>query len=360
MRGSLLVLEELCIVIGAIISYWVTYGTRTLAGDAGFRVPFGLQMVPASLLGICIHLFPYSPRWLVMADRADDSLKAISKLRRLPADDTRVQAEWRSIIGEVAYQRELTERHYPGARGVKLELLGWFDLFKKDTYKRTIVAAGICFFTQFSGINAFVYYAPTLFTKLGQNYNHSIILAGMINIGQMVGVVPAMIFMDNIGRRNLAIWGAIAMAIPHTIMAGISGKYENDWLAHTGVGWFGVALVCKFIPMPTVNIGTGTHSISDIYVIAFGFSYGPLIWTLPSEVFQNVNRAKGVGFAVAISWLSNFIIGVCVPPMIENIKYGTYIFFAAFCFLAAIFAYFLVPETANKTLEELDILFSTH
>lgn len=358
MRGSLLVLEELCIVIGAIISYWVTYGTRTLAGDGAFRVPFGLQMVPATLLGIGIHIFPYSPRWLVMADRADDSLKAISKLRRLPPDDTRVQAEWRSIIGEVAYQRELTERHHPGARGVKLELLGWIDLFKKATYKRTIVAAGICFFTQFSGINAFVYYAPTLFTKLGQDYNHSIILAGMINIGQIIGVAPAMVFMDNIGRRNLAIWGGIGMAIPHTIMAGISGKYENDWTAHTGVGWFGVALVCKFVPVRYMNFGRGINDIPDMYVIVFGFSYGPLIWTLPSEVFQNVNRAKGVGFAVAISWLSNFIIGVCVPPMIENIKYGTYLFFAVFCFLAAIFGYFLVPETANKTLEELDIFFS--
>lgn len=136
-------------------------------------------------------------------------------------------------------------RKHPGVTGAKLEFLSWVDLFGKQTFKRTVVACGICFFTQFSGINAFVYYAPTLFTKLGQGYEQSLILSGMINIGQMIGVVPAMIFMDNIGRRNLAIWGAIAMAIPHTIMAGISGKYGNDWTAHTGVGWFGVALVCE-------------------------------------------------------------------------------------------------------------------
>ena len=85
MRGSLLTLEELFIVIGAIISYWVTYGTKDLAGDAAFRVPFGLQMLPATLLGVCIHIFPYSPRWLVMVDRHDDSLRSLSKLRRLPA-----------------------------------------------------------------------------------------------------------------------------------------------------------------------------------------------------------------------------------------------------------------------------------
>lgn len=95
----------------------------------------------------------------------------------------------------------------------------------------------------------------------------------------------------------------------------------------------------------------------DFYVIAFGFSYGPLIWTLPAEVFPNAYRAKGVGLAVAISWLANFIIGITVPQMIKTIGYGTYVFFAVFCFLAAIFSYFLVPETANKTLEQLEMEF---
>ena len=112
-------------------------------------------MVPATLLGVCIHAFPYSPRWLVMADRHDDSLKSLSKLRRLPTTDHRVQAEWNSIISEVAFQREVSERNHPGAKGLKMELLQWGDLFRKGVLKRTIVACGICFFTQFSGINAF-------------------------------------------------------------------------------------------------------------------------------------------------------------------------------------------------------------
>lgn len=245
MRGSLLVLEELTIVIGAIISYWVTYGTQYLPGDASFRVPFGLQMVPATLLGIGIHFYPHSPRWLVMVDRHDDSLLALGKLRRLPTTDNRVQAEWHSIISEVTLQRELSRREHPTATGVKLELLGWFDLLKKKVFKRTIAACGICFFTQFSGINAFVYYAPTLFTSLGQSSHNSLILAGMINIGQFVGVAPAMIFMDDIGRRPLAIWGAIGMGASHAIMAGIYGKFGQSWSEHAAAGWACVAFVCK-------------------------------------------------------------------------------------------------------------------
>ncbi|KAK7903660.1 hypothetical protein LTR67_001680 [Exophiala xenobiotica] len=335
MRGSLLVLEELTIVIGAIISYWVTYGTQYLAGSAAFRVPFGLQMVSATLLGMGIHIYPYSPRWLVMTDQHDKSLRAISKLRRLPPTDRRVQAEWQSIIGEVNFQRELAQKQHPGATGPKLELLRWGDLFGKKVRKRTAAAVGICFFTQFSGINAFVYYAPTLFRSLGQSSHNSVILAGMINIGQFVGVVPAMIWMDNIGRRPLAIWGAIGMGTAHVIMAAVYGKFGHDWPSHPTAGWVCVAFVY-------------------VYVVVFGLSYGPLIWTLPSEVYQNVHRAKGVGLAVAVSWLANFVIGVVVPPMIESITYGTFIFFAVFCALSAVFSYFLVPETANKTLEQLD------
>lgn len=245
MRGSLLVLEELTIVIGAIVSYWVTYGTQYLSGSSAFRLPFGLQMVPATVLGICIHFFPYSPRWLVMVDRHDDSLQALSRLRRLPSTDSRVQAEWRSVLGEVAFQRELATEQHSGATGYKLELLQWLDLFKTKVWKRTIVACGICFFTQFSGINAFVYYAPTLFTSLGQNTHSSNILAGMINIGQLIGVVPAMIFMDNIGRRNLAIWGAVGMGIAHVIMAALYGSFGNSWPDHVSAGWACVTFVCK-------------------------------------------------------------------------------------------------------------------
>lgn len=109
-------------------------------------------MVPATILGVCIHFFPYSPRWLVMADRHEDSLRALARLRRRPSTDEKVQLEWRSIIGEIAFQREIAQKEHPGANGFRLEVARWLDLFKKKTWRRTAAAVGICFFTQFSGI----------------------------------------------------------------------------------------------------------------------------------------------------------------------------------------------------------------
>ena len=119
-----------------------------MAGQAAFRLPFGLQMVTATTLGVGIHFFPYSPRWLAMVHREDESLQTISKLRRLPTTDSRVQSEWKSILAEVEFQAALVEREHPGVTGAKRELFSWLDLFNKKTRKRTAVACGICFFTQ--------------------------------------------------------------------------------------------------------------------------------------------------------------------------------------------------------------------
>lgn len=95
----------------------------------------------------------------------------------------------------------------------------------------------------------------------------------------------------------------------------------------------------------------------DIYVLAYAFSYGPLAWTLPAEVFPSSKRAKGVGAATAMVWLANFIIGVIVPEMQLRLGWGTYLFFGCFCFAASVFSFFMVPETAGKSLEQIALVF---
>lgn len=184
----------------------------------------------------------------------------------------------------------------------------------------------------------------------------SLILSGIVNICQFVAGIPAFLFLDKVGRRKLAIGGGIAMGIPHVIMAGIVSKYSDKWEANPGMGWFGVALICKsqtFILSPPGPLAKQ----SDIYVLAYATSYGHLPWALPAEIFPSSKRSKGFGAATAMGWLSNFIIGVIVPEMQLKIGWGTYLFFGAFCFAAAAFSFFFVPETAGKSLEQIAGLF---
>ncbi|KAJ5580513.1 hypothetical protein N7450_006814 [Penicillium hetheringtonii] len=338
LRGSLMVLEAISIVIGAIVAYWITYGTRAVAGDWSFRLPFLLQMVPALVVGCGIHFFPFSPRWLALANRNEESLECLAKLRRLPVTDETVQLEWRGILTEDRFQKQMLSKEHPDATGLIMELKQWFDLFRPRYIRRTFVAMAIPFFQQFSGINAFVYYAPTFFSSLGQDYEMSLILSGMINVCQLVGSVPIILYMDKFGRRRLAIAGGIAMGIPHIIMAGLFNKFSSNWTAHDGVGWFGVALVY-------------------IYVLAYALSYGPLGWVLPAEIFPSSRRAKGVGLATAVNWLANFIVGTIVPQMLVSIGWGTFLFFGLFCVAAALFSFFFVPETSNRSLEQVSAVF---
>ncbi|KAI7278862.1 hexose carrier protein [Hortaea werneckii] len=326
-RGTLLVLESLAIVMGVVSSYWVAYGCQYI--DTG--------MVSAGTIGTLIHFFPYSPRWLVLVERDEDAVESLAKLRRLPATDSRVVTEWRGILAEVRFQKIMAEKAHPGKQGFVLELLQWADLFKEKTWRRTVVGVGVAFFQQFSGVNAFIYYAPTLFTSLGQA-DLSLILAGTLSIGQLVAVIAAFLIVDAVGRRTLAIWGAFAMGVPYVVIAALYGLYSDDWPAHPAAGWACVAM-------------------AYVYICAYGISYSPLAWTLPSEVYSTVQRSKGVALATATVWLSNFIVGVATPPTISQAGFGTYVFFAIMCFLGVLWAWIFVPETKGKTLVELDDVF---
>lgn len=340
LRGTLLVLESISIVGGVVISFWITYGTRHLPGEEAFRLPFGLQMVSATILGMGIHFFPFSPRWLALVGRSDDALSALCRLRRLPPTDERICAEHRGILTEVAIQQKIQAKHHPNVKpgSLKAEFLGWTDLLKKKMWRRTIVGVGVAVFQQFSGINAFIYYAPTLFESLGQDSEMALIMSGIFNILQWVAVITCFFIVDKVGRKPLAVFGGFAAGTAWMIMAILVGKYSSNWPAHADAGWAAVAM-------------------AFIFVLTFGVSYSCLGWMLPAEVFTNATRAKGVALSTATNWLCNFIVGVATPPMIENLGFGTYIFFGSFCLIAGFWALFLVPETKGKTLEQMDDLF---
>ncbi|TEA17231.1 Sugar transporter STL1 [Colletotrichum sidae] len=338
LRGTLLVLESVAIVGGVTIAYWITYACKDIAGEASWRVPFALQLPSAIILGAMIQLFPYSPRWLAMRDRHEDCLDSLCKLRKLPASDERVRAEYRGILAEAKFQAVMLERRHPGVGGLRLEVVQWLDLFSVKRWRRTVVGVGVSFFQQFEGVNAFIYYAPTLFRNIGQSDDMSLILSGIFNALQIVGVCVAFVLIDRIGRRPLAVYGGIGNMTFFVIIAVLVGNFDNRWAENTAAGWACVAMAFLFI-------------------IVFGASYSSLGWALPPEVFPNGIRSKGVAFSVAINWLSNFTVGVVTPPMIEGIGFGTYVFYACFCGLAALWAYFLVPETMGKTLEQMDEAF---
>lgn len=153
-RGTLLVLEELSIVIGIVVSFWITYGTQYIPSHWSWQLPFLLQIIPGLVLGFGAIFLPFSPRWLASKGRDEEALQNLAKLRQLPKTDPRVQHEWIDIIAESRFQKSILAERHPqlvqGGRtnGVKLEVVAWGDCFKPGCWRRTLVGVLLMFFQQ--------------------------------------------------------------------------------------------------------------------------------------------------------------------------------------------------------------------
>nr|KIR44859.1 sugar transporter [Cryptococcus bacillisporus CA1280] len=347
-RGAFLALEGSSIVIGIVIMFYITYATRHILGSWSFRLPFTVQVVPCIALGIGLWLLPYSPRWLATVGRDQDALNALIRLRRLPSSDPRLQAEWITIRAEAIQQREVVITSHPHLQGgsgfvqdFKLEMHAWFDMFKPNIIARTMIGVMLMVFQQLQGINALIYYSPILFEQLGLDYEMQLTMSGVINVSQCVATIVAFFLLDRIGRKPPLLIGSTVNAICHFAVAGLIAKYSDNWAAHQSAAWAGVGLLIAFM-------------------FFFGIGWSPVPWALPAEVHSSSRRAKGVAITTCTNWFFNFIVGLITPPMLQNIRYGTFIFFGSFAVLSGIWAWFLCPETKGLTLEAVDQLFHNH
>ncbi|KAM3498893.1 hypothetical protein MY10362_007813 [Beauveria mimosiformis] len=362
-RGTLLVLEELSIVVGIVVSFWITYGTQYIHSHWSWQLPFLLQIVPGLILGFSAVFLPFSPRWLASQGREQEALVELAKLRRLPATDARVQKEWSDIMTDAKFQAAIVKQRHPSLTGgstiskVKLEFAGWIDCVRPGCWRRTLVGAGLMFFStgencfsscnveqkaklaEFVGINALIYYAPTLFGTMGLDLNMSLVMSGVVNVAQLVGVVSSLWAMDRFGRRKLLLTGSVAMCISHIIITALVGMYSGNWPQHTTAGWTSVVFLF-------------------MYMLAFGASWGPVPWAMPAEIFPSSLRAKGVAISTCSNWINNFIIGLVTPPLVQNTGWGSYLFFTFFCMFSGLWTFYFVPETNGKTLEQMDEVFN--
>lgn len=296
-RGSLLVVEQFMIVLGICVMYYITYGTKELANEWCYRLPFLIQMVPGFFLGAALFVLPFSPRWLASRPGRDqDCLDVLCRLRNLSPSDPRVQAEWINIRVEACHNIEaVTERHPKLASlsgfsaELKREVYGWIDLLKPAVIRRTLIGVALMFFQQFVGINALIYYSPSLFATLGLDTTLQLHLSGAMNLAQLLAVFISFFIFDKVGRKPLLIVGSIGMTISHAIVAIMIGLYSDNWPAHESEAWVGVAFII-------------------FYIFCFGLSWGPVPWGMPSEVHSSSYRAKGVALAVCTNWFCNFIV----------------------------------------------------
>jgi SP family arabinose:H+ symporter-like MFS transporter len=308
-RGSLVSLNQLMIVIGISASYFSNYVLLGVA-EHNWRWMLGVQTIPATLYFVLLLLVPESPRWLVLKGRGAEARDVLVK----------VNGEQEAEVAMQQIRASLTS---------KSESRGFRGLFDRRLRFILLVAFGLAFFQQITGINAIFYYLPTIFAEAGGGVNDAFrqaVLVGLVNLGM---TFVAIWLVDKVGRKPLLIVGVAGMAISLLVISWAFNQSAYD-----------ARLVLGAI------IG---------FVASFAISLGPVMWVMLSEIFPNEHRAAAISIVGLFNSLISASITLVFPWSLSTLSpAGTFLAFGLFASAAWIFVLLFVPETKGRTLEELE------
>ncbi|MDI1491608.1 MAG: hypothetical protein OHK93_002817 [Ramalina farinacea] len=325
-NGLLICIEGGVIAFGTLVAYWIDYGASYGSPDLVWRFPISFQIIFALVLAIGPIWLPESPRWLLTRERWEEGETVIAALRGLEVDAKETQLQKQIILDSIKASG------YAGRKGTPLKAV--FTGGKTQHFRRMMLGVSSQFMQQVGGCNAVIYYFPILFeTSINQTHNMSLLLGGVNMIVYAIFATVSWFIIERVGRRKLFLWGTVGQCLSMVLV---------------------FACLIPGTPGPAKGAAVGLFT----YIASFGASWLPLPWLYPAEVNPIKTRQKANALSTCSNWLFNFLIVMITPVMITNIGWGTYLFFAIVnaCFLPVI--YFTYPETARRSLEEIDIIFA--
>lgn len=315
-RGRLITYYQFALTLGILIAYLTNAGLlnfsleRTVTDGGWFatatsaeiwRMMLGLGAVPAILFLFGLFFVPESPRWLYQQGRITEG-KAIL-----------------TAIGETESKEVAADE----------EKVSYKELFSPRWRKALLIGLLLPLFSQFSGINAIIYYGPSILNNAGSSLSSSLMSQVIFGAANMLFTLIAIWKVDSAGRRPLYLAGTAGAAIS---------------LLATGICF---------------AVGATTSIWLLVFVLAFlacfAFSIGPLKFVIAAEIFPNKIRGRAMAISIMVMWIADTIVGQLTPVLLTSIGTpATFWMFAAFCVIAFITVYKLLPETKGKSLEEIE------
>lgn len=311
-RGRMVVLYQLAIVTGILVSYIINYLLHDI-GPNNWRWMFASGTVPSVLFFVLLFFVPKSPRWLYSKGFHEQSYAILV-----------------NVGGEANANYEIAEIK----ESLKQKTIGFKKLFEPGLRRVLLIGIFLAVFVQMTGINTVIDYAPAILEKVGLEVGDALFYTIGIGIVNFIFTWVAVIFIDRIGRKKLYLIGSAGMAVS---MALLSMAFSN----------------------PDIN-GILVLILMFLFLSFFTACIGPVFWTLISEMFPN--RARGVGMSVTVltNWIFNWLVVFLFPWMLTNLG-GTivYGFLALMGLIQFILTKLYVPETKGKTLEEIEMMWET-
>ncbi|KAF8036303.1 hypothetical protein BT93_C2126 [Corymbia citriodora subsp. variegata] len=323
-RGAVNQLFQLTTCLGILIANLINYGTEQIH-PWGWRLSLGLATVPAVLMFVGGLFLPETPNSLVEQGRMDEARKVLEKVR----GTKNVDAEFEDLI-------EASE----AARAIKNPFRNLLQ--RKNRPQLVIGALGIPAFQQLTGMNSILFYAPVIFQSLGFGSGASLYSSALTSTALVLAALISMAFVDKFGRRAFFLEAGTEMICYLVAVAiTLALKFGQGVELPKGIGIFLVIIICLF-------------------VLAYGRSWGPLGWLVPSELFPLETRSAGQSVVVCVNLLFTALIAQCFLASLCHLKYGIFLLFAALIVIMSCFIFFLLPETKQVPIEEVYLLWQNH
>jgi MFS transporter, SP family, galactose:H+ symporter len=306
-RGGLVVLQQLAISGGILLSYVLDYAFD--AAGWGWRPMFGFALIPGVALAVGMLRMSHSPRWLGMQDRWEEAEAVLKRTNPDHVDD----------------EMENVRQNVRDSAGTS-----WRELLRPGLRGALIAGVGLAVFQQLVGPNTVLFYTPTIFGYAGVGGDNSLLPTIYVGVVLFVFVFPTIAFVDVVGRKKLFYLGLVGMAAMLLLLGIAFAEGAKSW---------GVVVLIVLL----------------VYVAFYSLSISPLFWLMTAEVFPNRLRAVGASASTVANWSANLLISVTFLTLIDAIgKSWTFWLYAIFAVLGVGFVWRFVPETKGRPLEHID------
>ncbi|CAD5194031.1 unnamed protein product [Musa acuminata subsp. malaccensis] len=326
LRGMLNIGFQLMITVGILAASLINYGTDKIKAGWGWRVSLALAAVPAAIITVGSVFLPDTPNSLIERGYPEEAQRMLRRIRG--TDD--IHDEYRDLV--VASEESKLVKH------------PWANIVKRKYRPQLTMAILIPFFQQLTGINVIMFYAPVLFQTIGFGSNASLMSAVITGLVNVFATFVSIFTVDKLGRRKLFLEGGAQMIVCQIIVGTlIAIKFGTNGEGHLSKAY--AAFVVLFI---------------CIYVAGFAWSWGPLGWLVPSEIFPLEIRSAGQSINVSVNMFFTFAIAQAFLTMLCHMKFGLFYFFAGWVLIMTTFISIFLPETKNVPIEEMILVWRSH
>ncbi|KAL5550518.1 hypothetical protein UlMin_000694 [Ulmus minor] len=315
-RGGLNICFQLLITIGILCANVINYGTSNMHN--GWRISLGGAAVPALILLIGSLLISETPTSLIERGQKEKGLEVLRQIRGVD----NVEKDYEAILHATEMASQVNN--------------SFKNLIQRSNRPQLVTSSILQVFQQFTGINVIMFYAPVLFQTIGFGSDAALLSAVVTGSVNVLSTLVANFTVDRFGRRFLLIEAAIQMLIAQTIVGIILAKYLKASNS-----------------MPD-NYALAVVILICVFVSGFAWSWGPLGWLIPSEIFPLETRNAGFFVAVSTNMLFTFLIAQAFLTMLCHMRAGIFFFFAAWIIVMFLYAVFFLPETKGVPIDEMN------